>query len=287
MPLVDADGDGLDDLLEMRLGTAGDMADTDADGWSDLQEIMSGCDPLVANPSQSFPNPDTSLYFNLYAMGNDCVLEVYAQNHSGVATFGMVRALEQNMVTYQGWDLANFLVDQVALPTTDPQWTIDRARFLIPTQWLIQQGTISIAAQVVMDQAVLAHAVTLCEVNGVLAQWVPVNLFAVSTPNTAITASQFGSAGGGHGNVGSNGSGASGGLFPVEPSGDGPPQSGSSDQVCLQVLQPIAYLGSGRVAYQVSDAYCDPLAGAVCLVGCAATLGDTIIGIDIVGLLGG
>jgi hypothetical protein len=52
-------------------------------------------------------------------------------------------------------------------------------------------------------------------------------------------------------------------------------------------MQEVANMGGGRVAYRVSDAYCDPLPSAVCFSGCTASVETIVIGIDIVGLLGG
>ena len=80
-----------------------------------------------------------------------------------------------------------------------------------------------------------------------------------------------------------------GGLVPVDP-GDPPSEEedGKKDHVCLQSLQAIANLGAGRILYQVTSATCDPLPGALCFPAtCAASAGDTVVGIDVVGLLGG
>jgi len=81
-----------------------------------------------------------------------------------------------------------------------------------------------------------------------------------------------------------NGNGV-GGLFPAKP--EKPPPPTEPDSVCIQVLTPIASMGGGRIVYQVSDAYCDPMAGATCMQGCAGTIGDTVTGVDIIGLIGG
>ena len=47
--LEDSDGDGLEDALELQLGTDPERADTDADGWDDLIELVHGTDPSDAN----------------------------------------------------------------------------------------------------------------------------------------------------------------------------------------------------------------------------------------------
>jgi hypothetical protein len=283
--LSDGDNDGLDDLLEFRIGSNPDEADTDGDGLSDLQEIMMGTDFLVPDSPNSIPSSDTSLYFNVYSLGGDFVMEVYVLNHLGVAQFAMVRAREVDQKSFGFGQLAAFLVDTTTFAAYDAGWQIDRARFKLPISLVHGNGSISLAAQVVADYAIMAQAVTLTSVDGVLSELVmdvQAASFSGQSHTNPATLGNSGSNTGGGGTTNPRG-----GLFPTEPTTDGPPTSGTLDEVCLQVLQPIAYLGAGRIEYQVADAFCDPLAGAVCLTGCSATLGDTIIGIDIVGLLGG
>jgi len=285
MILVDSDNDGIDDLLELRIGSNPDEADSDFDGVSDLQELMVGSDFNLASPLHSIPSSDTSLYFNVYSLGNDFVAEIFVLNHSGVNSLSMVRARAADQIEFSFGQLASLLVDTQSFAAFDAGWQIDRIRFQMPVTSFHGSESIAIAAQIVADQALLAQSVTLTCVNNVLAQLVFDEL-AMTAPTHSNTGFFGLGSGNGNGSGGAN-SNPRGGLFPTEPSSDGPPASGTLDEVCLQVLQPIAYLGAGRVEYQVADAFCDPLAGAVCLTGCSATLGDTIIGIDIVGLLGG
>ncbi len=265
--LQDSDQDGLDDALEARLGTDSGNPDTDGDYLSDLQEIMQNTNPLVADPSGSVSPPDTAAFLGLYALGSDFVLEVYGQSQSGILDFSMARALPTGLRTYSAQQTASALVDIQHFGASAPGWKISRARFLLSADWFESQSSVSLAAILVMDNASLASAVQLSMVSGELAElvWDPQALVG----------------GGGGAN------GGTGGLFPARPGGDGPPASGTTDQVCIQVLTPIASLGGGRMAYQVSDAYCDPLASAICLVGCSGTIGDTVVGIDLIGLLGG
>ena len=61
----------------------------------------------------------------------------------------------------------------------------------------------------------------------------------------------------------------------------------SLGQVCVQSLQEIASLGGGQKLYQVADSYCDYLPNAACFSSCAGAIGNSVVGIDIVGLLGG
>lgn len=47
--LEDSDGDGVEDELELQLGSDPAVPDTDADGWGDLIELVNGTDPCDAN----------------------------------------------------------------------------------------------------------------------------------------------------------------------------------------------------------------------------------------------
>ncbi len=54
--VIDADGDGLCDAFELRLGTNPENADTDGDGVGDGQETVDGTDPLVSDDSVNVPD---------------------------------------------------------------------------------------------------------------------------------------------------------------------------------------------------------------------------------------
>ena len=56
-PLIDSDGDGLADMVELRIGTDPLLADTDGDGLRDRVEwglVSSGLDPLDGADSSCF-----------------------------------------------------------------------------------------------------------------------------------------------------------------------------------------------------------------------------------------
>jgi hypothetical protein len=55
---LDADEDGLDDELEIQLGTDPENADSDQDGWADLAEVIHETDP---NDSEDFPHNPTAV----------------------------------------------------------------------------------------------------------------------------------------------------------------------------------------------------------------------------------
>jgi len=59
-PMVDSDGDGLSDLIEVKIGSHALVRDTDDDGLNDLLEwefMNSGLAPLVVNKACYTPNP--------------------------------------------------------------------------------------------------------------------------------------------------------------------------------------------------------------------------------------
>ncbi len=286
--LADTDGDLLDDILELRLGTDPNVADPDQDGRTDLEEFLLGSDPNVFESAQSLPAPASSFAFEVYQSGPDFVFEFFALTSDRVHALELHKALEFSDRVYGFSELLPFLVDNLREPTGMSGFDAQRLRLRIPSSWFDQHASIAFGAIAVVDQSQFGASVQLTHTGGYLAEI-----------EFAETAQAMGSLpSGGHTNVGVQDLGAgnvnggtgtgqkSGGLVPVEP-GDPGANSGAADEICVQTLVPIANLGGGRVKYVVADASCDPEPGAICMPGCSFTKDDTIIGIDVVGLLGG
>lgn len=286
--LADSDGDGLDDALEARLMTKGDLSDSDADGFSDLEEILVGTDPMDGQ-SQTGGAIVPASYLNLYALGNKVVVSIYALRQTGVSQLEMFWAGPNGMTYFRPSDIAGNQVDVQTRPTSWPGFEIEFVRYEFKRSAFEQPSSVTFGVQALLDNQILSvSSATLTKVGGVLSQLVwdgQINSTVGNTPNAAANGNQqfeaeeFGGQGGS--------TSSSGGIVPVEPDNGGHSNDGSADEVCVQILSPTGHLGNGRMEYTVDSASCEPMVGAICLTGCSATIGETIIGVDIVGLLGG
>ncbi len=268
---LDTDLDGLDDALEARFGSDPNLADTDGDGFSDLEERFIGFDamkPDVGNlPNQMPPG----LRLEIYAVGDNLILQVFGlfQDRIESPSFYFAGTTISTQV-FSFKDMAQFFVGVESVNHAFPNRHMQVARFAIPRIYFDQQVSASLAVSALAEGlSSVSDSCMMTTIDNTLTEVCP------EVVTTSFTSGQ-------------GSSGVTGGLFPVDPE-EGPSSegSGSSDQVCVQVMQEVANMGGGRVAYRVSDAYCDPLPNAMCFTGCAASVETIIIGIDIVGLLGG
>ncbi len=285
--LADADLDGLDDALEARLKTDPNNPDSDGDTVSDLEEALLGTDPNVADLPTAFPALAPKLYIDAYALGTDMVIQIAAHVQQSVLLPTFTWADDDSLLTLSISDLRAFLVDHGIRPSARTNWNIAFARFLIPRAVVENEPSVGIAIRAIIDGTDVAAAMMFTHVNGYLAQFrVGVGSAAMSWTGNGVPGFQgTPSSQGGGANNSSGGNG--GGLFPVDPSEGGAPSTSTPDEVCIQVLEPTANLGGGRVAYRVADAYCDSLPQALCFSGCVGTIDDIVVGIDIISLLGG
>lgn len=281
--LLDTDGDLLDDVLELRLGTDPNQADPDLDGRTDLEEYLLGSDPNVYDAPGSRPAAATSFQLELYKVGPDIILEFFALTQSQATSLRILRATEGQEQVFRGSDLQPFVVDSVTQASHMAGWFLGRVRLRLGSGWFEQHSAVAFGAVATLDGMDLADVLMLTHVGDELAEV----QFRGETLSSSSLGSGMQSAGaiGLSGNASSGGQ-KSGGLFPVEPGSTGS-SNGTPDEVCIQTLVPVANLGGGSVKYVVAEASCDPEPSAVCLPGCALTVDDSVIGIDVVGLLGG
>lgn len=265
----DADGDGLDDALELTIGTSPELADTDADGYDDLLELTNELDPLI--DEGSFLVPATSMWMKGYASGDIFVLQVALVHRGPVRNLNLVFADLFGTTTLVGPAARSFLRDVKLVQQFGNGWRLDSARFVLPRAYFQARGQSAIAVLGRTDGIACGKQLLIDDT------W---NTMAELVPDTTIRASANQG-----GSVGQNGT-ASGALFPVEPT-DGAPANSISDEICVQVMAQRGTLPGSRVVMEVLDAYCDPLPNAFCLSGCATSLGDTVVSLDLLGLLGG
>lgn len=286
-PLADADGDGLEDALEARLGTDPFQADGDLDGYTDAEEVLLGSDPAepAAGPLRARP----AVHMDIYRLGSRAYVQIFVLHRQGLQGFELGWVDRDRQVTLTDRYVRHWVARSEAHPTAWPAWTLEVATLSLPWSWFEGKDSLALGVAGVVDRQSLGASVQLLSVGGVLAQFRP-------DPNFVSGGAPLPGGGIGPGpgsffltgdHSGDPGGTAGGGLFPVEPGDGGGGQQGSADEVCVQILQPIGYLGGARVLYQVTDASCDPMPGALCLTGCALTVGSTVIGIDPVSLLPG
>lgn len=252
----DNDGDGLDDVLELRLGTSLALADSDADGLSDHEEFLLGTDPKTPdNLGALVPVPAT--YLDIYALGKEVVLHVSTYYQVSVEDPTLVFSNEFGTDLYPLTDFGRQLFAYDDVQGFFPGWNIRRATFRIPHSLFAQQGNFALGILARIDDDVYGSSIMLADVGGFHAQ-LRNDLFSTS--------------------------GNGGGVFPVDPRGQDP-EAGDRDDVCVQTLQPISYLSLGKIEYKVVTASCQPLANAVCFSACIDTVEDVLIGIDIQSLI--
>ena len=264
--LVDTDGDGLDDLLEFRLGTNPEAVDTDADGLSDHEELLAATDPLVWEDTSQI-TPAAGLYADLYALGDTFYLMVSAVSQSGATAVKYSLANQQRIFTVPAVAARPFLAKVDQHSSSNSGWNIQQATYAFPLSMLSNQPSSAIAVTAILDGVQFSQTRVMTKVDYILSEIrIPSGDLGRSTGNGDPV----------------------GGISPLEPAGGGePPHPGSADEVCVQTLEAIGNMGGGRVAYRVVEAACMPMASAICFTGCATSVEDIIIGIDIVGLLGG
>ena len=262
-PLQDSDGDGLHDLLENRLGTNPQSADSDGDLVSDLEEYTVGRDPLKAEPLVG-ELTEPHVRVNLYQAGGLVYLQGMV-SHKDSIEHAWVGAIG---VGYETWTTGASLLGYVQERRT--------VQTLLPS---VRITTFTLAVPEAMVKALLpASLVLLVEADGVYAaDQLRLVTLGLSAELMEVRDLQRGQDTGA--------SGTPSGLFPASPTPSVPLEL-STNEICVQQLAANGVLGAGRMVYTVSDAYCDFLAGAICLSDCRLSAGDTVVGVDIPGLLG-
>lgn len=252
---LDSDGDGLHDALEARIGTNYSVADTDSDGLDDYEELLLGADPLSPDNLASFP-AEPSLYLDIYQSGPDMVFQIGALSQGTIEDLFFAWATPGGTGSTGIAGLRHAILQTSVRPSSQAGWSVKTMNLSMPASMFMTVPSMGVGMAARVDGELLDSNIQLLHLNNVLCQL-----------RDDLIANQ----------------GGGGGVFPVEPGGQLP--SGDPDEVCVQTLVPTAYLPGGKVEYQVTEAKCDPLAGAVCLPGCDGSVLDIVIGIDILSIL--
>ncbi|HEX9792621.1 MAG TPA: hypothetical protein VGC54_01430 [Planctomycetota bacterium] len=288
--LVDSDGDGLDDVLEARIGLSRDMRDSDGDLIDDAVELLVGTDPSTANVLPAMPSAHMAV--EVYALNNSAVLQIYFLYETSIDRFSLLMGNRARTVEFDSKDLRPFRAKARDIHTPWPGWRLRAVSFRLPRALIEENDALTIGVRGLVDGNRVSDHIVLMQVSSGSRSGTPVLAelrMGVGSGGQGATASggnnpflNFGS-GLGTGEA----SGGNGGLFPVDPTDGGSGTGAEADFVCYQVLEPIASLGGSRMLYRVVQATCEPMAGAVCIAGCQLAVGRTIIGFDPAGLIGG
>jgi len=262
--MVDTDGDGLDDVLEVLLGTSITDADSDNDQLSDLDEHLIGTDPLAPNTMSRSTAINREFKVDVYSNGNDVVIQAYGLYSQSISGLSFYAANESRYQRIRPRFLAAFQNDVRQLNSNVPGLNTQVYRIKMPAQFFHSSPAMAISVAANIDGIPFGDQSQLLSYAG--------NLIEYRDGSTFGRQSQ--------------GGGQTGGLFPTSPGGSMPGEI-SLGQICVQTLQEIASLGGGQKLYQVADSYCDYLPNAACFSSCSSAIGNSVVGIDIVGLLGG
>ena len=257
--MVDTDGDGIDDILETRFGTRADDSDSDSDTISDFDELLMGLDPLVPNDLNNLPQSSPNLRIEAYSSGNDLVVQIAALRQFRARNMRLFWATPNNFHEVRMSSLARMPHDERVLSSSIPGYELAIYRVKLPVGIFLAQPSVAVAVKGLLDGEFYADQIQLSNMTGTLMEW---------RPESISQSSQ----------------GSGGGLFPTDPGAQMPGEL-RSGEVCIQTLAQIGALGGGQVLYQVSDSYCGFMPNAVCFSSCAASVGDSIVGVDIIGLL--
>lgn len=257
--MVDTDGDGLDDILETRFGTLPHSVDSDGDTLHDFDELLMGLDPTTSNDLNSLPPTSANLRIEAYSSGSELVIQVAALRQNKVRNMRLYWATPNNMHEVRLTSLAQMPHDARTIASSIQGYEMEIFRVKLPIGIFLAQPAVAVAVKGRLDGQYFADQIQLSNMTGTLMEW---------RPDGMIPTAQ----------------GSGGGLFPTDPGGQMPGEV-RAGEVCVQTLAQIGALGGGQVLYQVSDSYCGFMPNAVCFSSCAASVGDSLVGVDIIGLL--
>ena len=282
VPFQDADLDGLDNALEFRIGSNPQKANVDADALDDLTELLLGTDPHAADAPGTFPQPSARVQLEAYVIGGSLVLQNLMLRQNSVKDVHFYVALPDPAqpnnpnappVTQRlGKNAYSKYVDRfVTLPSSVPGYEISSMRLVLPSAPFLAAERFSIAVVAELDRGIkVADEIRFTTMDGMLVEWRDTGVRTYGTANPQ---------GGG-----TSSGGLPGGLFPADPTANFPIGENLVNQVCVQQVGAIGLHGIG-VMYGVTDADCDTMFGAVCLSSCAASVGETFLGLDLPSLL--
>ena len=256
--MVDTDGDGMDDVLEDSFGTSNSTMDSDADTIGDMEELLRGTNPLVWDDVATLPAALPNLRIHAYSSGADTVLMVSALRQTSMGHLQLFWANPNNFNRVRMGSLLQRPNNHNLYSTSTPGMSLEVYRVQIPTAAITGHPSLAVAVKGLVDGMSYADQIQFSVHDGILMEW---RRDASPMPQ-----------------------GGGGGLFPTDPGGQIPDEA-RAGEVCVQALTQVGALGGGSVLYQVTDSYCGALPTGICISSCSAAVGDSVVGIDVIGLL--
>jgi len=270
----DSDGDGLPDLVELRLGTSLDRADSDGDGYWDAEEVARQSNPVN---KKSIPvSIPASVGMGIYEKNSTLhpVVAIYIADgdiRSASLKLGLrVNTLMRDMpIGYfsKGATLKN-------TPTFNAQSKVLVYDLTMPASHVKRFGDLSVYSKVDYRGSIIsADALNLWTSGGVI---VESQITGYHTPAQQPSLATL--------NVGQ---GSTGVYTPLGGSStSAPAPAWQSGMVCAQSMVVVGVVGS-VVVQEVVGADCEAGWESYCDAGCAATVGQTVNMVDPVALVGG
>lgn len=280
LPFQDADVDGVDNALEVRIGSNPLAFDSDLDTLDDLTELVIGTNPREPTLRASLPPAQPRARLEGYMIGGTFVLQGLLMRQHSVQSVHFYIATPDPQDPYGppvtqrlGMSAFSKYLDRYeVLPSTLPSFEISSVRLVLPAAPFVQAERFAIAIVAVLDNGIkVADEIRFATVDGLVVEWRDDGV-----PNQANVTLQ--------GTGGSGGTGGPGGLFPADPTAGLPLGENLSNQVCVQEVGAVGIQGVG-VIFAVNSAHCDTMYGAVCLSSCSTSVGDTFVGLDLPSLL--
>lgn len=245
----DQDADGLDDLLEVRLGTRLDAVDTDGDGATDLEEILAGSDPLSPGPVLVPDGP--RLHAESYATGSSIVVQLFALHRNPARRLSAEWATTRRMGMLPYATLMDSMVGADTLTSPNaPGVRIEVLRFVLSRSLVENLGGLALLFRADLGESKPYYApLSLALVGGELVQVV-------------ISVSSGGQGGGV--------------LLPLDPPGAN--EENLENSACAYFSIPTGQQLGAFTVLQYTSAQCMYTAGTYCPVsGCSSLAGEEFV----------
>jgi len=245
----DQDGDGLDDLLEVRLGTRLDAVDTDGDGATDLEEILAGGDPLT--PGAVEVPRDARMHAEAYATGSSIVVQLFAlhRNPARRLTAEWATTRRQGLLPYA--ELMDSMLGSATLSSPNtPGVQIEVLRFVLSRSLIENLGGLALLFRADLGESKPYYA--------------PLSLALVAGELVQVQISI--SAGGQGGGV----------LLPLDPPGAS--EENLENSACAYFSIPTGQQLGAFTVLQYTSSQCVYSAGTYCPVsGCSSLAGEEFV----------